>query len=296
MVPSSSSVTVSKPARGCAPPTCRPARSRWSAINGMNGSVRGTSSVDIPGAAVCPGPAKPGASAGTSSMRAIRRCVVMIPPLYFSGCSAHVAGRGRRVSLRELHQGTDYGHDDRTDAPESSRERIAERCIEREHARSAERDTHRGGREHEVVLVAAARGKEAVLQMHRDRRDEHYGRDQRCAERREQSQREQHAAGSLGEACQRRMATTGMEAERLHELTCAVETIAAEPSKQLLRAVRSEGEPNNESQDQKSEVHNTFSFCINRLFSDERSDAGEPRRRRLPRATEPPAEWPSLRR
>src|SRR6266849_915756 len=296
MVPSSNNVTVSKPACGCAPPTCRSPMSRWSSINAMNGSVRANSSIDITGAAVCPGPAKPGTSAGTSSMRAIRRCVVMIPPLYFSGCGAHVAGRGRRVSLRELDQSTDYGHDDRTDAPESSRERIAEQRIDREHSRSAERDTQRGGREHEVVFVPAARRKEAVLQMHRDRRDEHYGRDQRCAERREQPQREQHAAAGLGEARQRRMATTGMEAERLHELTRAVETVAAEPSKQLLRAVRSEGETNNESQDQKSEVHNTFSFCINRRFSDERSDGGEPRRRRLPRAAEPPAGWPSLRR
>src|SRR5229473_1611786 len=232
MVPSSNSVTVSKPACGCAPPTCRSPMSRWSSINAMNGSVRANSSIDITGAAVCPCPAKPGTSAGTSSMRAIRRCVVMIPPLYFSGCGAHVAGRGQ----------------------------------------------------------------EAVLQMHRDRRDEHDGRDERCAERREQPQREQHAAASFGEACQRRMTTTGMEAERLHELTRAVETVAAEPSKQLLRAVRSEGETNDESQDKKSEVHNTFSFCINRFFSDERSDAGEPRRPRLPRATEPPAGWPSLRR
>src|SRR4051794_20589855 len=298
MVPSSNSVTVSKPACGWAPPTCRSPMSRWSSINAMNGSVRANSSIDITGAAVCPGPAKPGASAGTSSMRAIRRCVVIVPtPIFqFSGCGAHVAGRSGRVSLRELHQGTDDGHDDRTDAPESSRERIAEQRIEREHSRTAERDTQRGGREHEVVFVPTARGKEAVLQMHRDRRDEHDGRDERCAERREQPQREQHAAASFGEPCQRRMAATGMEAERLHELPRAVETVAAEPSKQLLCAVRSEGETNNESQDQKSEVHNTFSFCINRLFSDERSDAGEPRRRRLPRATEPPAGWPSLRR
>src|SRR5882672_8543799 len=150
MVPSSSSVTVSKPACGCAPPTCRSPMSRWSSINAMNGSVRANSSIDITGAAVCPGPAKPGASAGTSSMRAIRRCVVIISPLYVSGCGAHVAGRSGRVSLRELHQGTDYGHDDRTDAPESSRERIAEQRIEREHSRSGERDTQRGGREHEV--------------------------------------------------------------------------------------------------------------------------------------------------
>src|SRR5438874_910114 len=181
-------------------------------------------------------------------------------------------------------------------APASSRVRIAEQRNEREHSRSAERDTQRGGCEHEVVFVPAARGKEAVLQMHRDRRDEHYGRDQRCAERREQPQCEQHAAASLGETCQRRIAATGMEAERLHELTRAVETVAAEPSQQLLRAVRSEGETNNESQDQQSEVHNTFSFCINRLFIDERSDAAEPRRPRLPRAAEPPAGWPSLRR
>src|SRR4029077_4269320 len=174
MVPSSSSVIVSKPACGCAPPTCRSPMSRWSSINAMNGSVRANSSIDIPGAAVCPGPAKPGASAGTSWMRAIRRCVVMIPPLYFSGCVAHLAGRGRRVFLRELHQGADKGHDDRTDAPESSRERIAEHRIDREHSRPAESDTHRGRREHEVVFVPAARGKEAVLQMHRDRRDEHY--------------------------------------------------------------------------------------------------------------------------
>src|SRR5437868_15514579 len=91
------------------------------------------------------------------------------------------------------------------------------------------------------------------------------------------------------------MATSGIEAERLHELTRAVETVAAEPSHQLLRAVRSEGETNNESHDQKSEVHNTFSFCINRLFSAERSDAGERRRRRLPRAAEPPAASPESR-
>src|SRR5438874_2779891 len=196
IVQPSSSLPASKPACECAPPTCRSPMSRWSSINAMNGSVRANSSIDITGAAVCPGPAKPGASAGTSSMRAIRRCVVIIPPLFlrFSGCGAHLAGRGGRVSLRELRQGTDYGHDDRTDAPESSRERIAEQRIDREHSRSAERDTQRGGREHEVVFVPAARRKEAVLQMHRDRRDEHYGRAEPCAERREQPTHEQPAA------------------------------------------------------------------------------------------------------
>src|SRR3954454_2563971 len=35
-------------------------------------------------------PGKAGARAGTSSMRAIRRCVVIIPPLYFSGPQAAV--------------------------------------------------------------------------------------------------------------------------------------------------------------------------------------------------------------
>src|ERR1700741_5144798 len=264
MVPSSNSVTVSKPACGCAPPTCRSPISRWSSINAMNGSVCANSSIEMTGAAVCPAPAKPGASGGTFSMRAIRRLVVIFPPLVISGSGAHVSRLRRRVSLRELHQSPHNCHDDRAHAPQRSAERIAEQRIDREHARSAERETHRGGREHEVVFVPAAPGKEAVLEMHRDRRDEHHGSDEGCTERREQAQRKQHAAASLSEPRQRRMATTGMEAERLHELAGAVETIAAKPSKQFLRAVRGERETNNRSQNQKSEVHNTFSFVINR--------------------------------
>src|SRR4029077_16891498 len=251
MVPSSSSVTVSKPACGCAPPTCRSPMSRWSSINAMNGSVCANSSIEMTGAAVCPGPAKPGASGGTFSMRVIRRWVVIGPSSLFciSGGGADASGRGRRVSLRELHQGTGNGHDDRSDAPERSGERVAEQRIDRERPRSGERETHRSGGEQEVVFVPAARGKEAVLEMHRDRRDEHHGGDQRGPERREQAQREQHAAAGLGEACQRRMATARMEAERLHELARAVKTVAAKPSRQFLCAVRGDGETNNESQD-----------------------------------------------
>ena len=80
------------------------------------------------------------------------------------------------------------------------------------------------------------------------------------------------------------------------DIVTSFEAVAAKPYRQFLRAVCREGEANHESQDQQSEVHNVFSLFINRLFSDEQSDAGAPKRRRLPRAAGSPAGLASLRR
>src|SRR5580658_3163475 len=78
MAPSSRSVTVSKPACGCGSPTVRSPMSRWSSMSRMNGSLRRKSSGDTTCAAKCPGPTNPGASGGTVTTRAIRRCGFMV--------------------------------------------------------------------------------------------------------------------------------------------------------------------------------------------------------------------------
>src|SRR6266566_2459606 len=78
MAPSSRRVTVSNPACGCGSPTVRSPMSRWSSINKMNGSLRANSSGDTTRAARCPGPTNPGASGGTVTTRAIRRCGFMM--------------------------------------------------------------------------------------------------------------------------------------------------------------------------------------------------------------------------
>src|SRR5205823_13210177 len=97
-------------------------------------------------------------------------------------------------------------------------------------------------RERQRELDAAVAVEEALRPMDDGDCVEHDDRDAEGSERREESHREQHPAG-LAEAGEHGQEDRRAKAEVLEEPSRPANTVAAEPTEQLLRAVRGDREP-----------------------------------------------------
>src|SRR6266571_7194574 len=167
--PSSTNVTVSNPACGCASPAVLPAGSSIrSSASMMNGSCDANLVGSTTRTAVCPAPMKPGEGAGVWTTRAMRREVDTL-----RRPQADAATATARRQIANAADGAD-GQRDRRECRRPQRLE-AEQRIQREEPRTGERKRDGDRRVEQRQLDAVRRGKESVAPVHRDGGDDHHG-------------------------------------------------------------------------------------------------------------------------
>src|SRR5438034_464219 len=133
--------------------------------------------------------------------------------------------------------------------------REAQEPVERVHpgTQNREHETQDGVEKRQLVAVRLC--KEPVRQVHGDDCHNHDGDDQTGADRAEQSRRCQQAASNLAKSCRENEKYPRTEADAFEEAGRALEAVAAEPAKQLLRPVGSQSETDDQPCDQQCSVH-----------------------------------------
>ncbi|HSE67227.1 MAG TPA: hypothetical protein VLB12_09580, partial [Gemmatimonadales bacterium] len=111
-----------------------------------------------------------------------------------------------------------------------------------------------GGTIEERQLDAVGGGEESVPPVHADRGDDHHGEHDGRTDRAEEAEGDQHSADQLAQARARGVEAPRLEAELPEELAGRPQTMAAEPSKELLCSVRRDEETDHQPRDQESEV------------------------------------------
>src|ERR1043166_4225934 len=226
----------------------------------MNGSWLANSLGSTTNTAVCPGPAKPGAGGAGVTVRAMwRRTAVidLIFLLYFvgpRGCATprSLRDRGfrrRRPPSREVHdRAGDAEGEGRPGDPGCPQRAEAEQCVQREDPGAGQAECYGGGRDHQGELDPVRRHEEAIPPMHARRRDDHHRNDERRPDRAEEAERHEESAAELGEA-------PGPDPYLLKEPAGPRDPVPADPAEKLLRAVRREGEAEDQPYHQQPGAH-----------------------------------------
>ena len=133
------------------------------------------------------------------------------------------------------------------------------RRVERVGAEAGQRERGRR-RPVEQRHFDAIRLGEDVRPVHTEGGDDHHRQHQRRADRPQQAEGDEHAARDFSDRGGRGEQAPGAEAQAFEEPTGARQSVAAEPAKQLLRAVRCHQGTNHEPNENQACIHCRHSF------------------------------------